>query len=69
VRCSYWPGLASPVPAPIAVNNGTITIAATTPQDQLMFYWAAIGTGTWNAETVAGVNTTTASRSRSGGGG
>jgi hypothetical protein len=50
-------------PSSMTANNGSITIAAVSPQDQLMFYWAAIGTGTWHAETVAGVNSALSSPS------
>jgi hypothetical protein len=47
----------------IAVNGDTVTIAATSEQDQLLFYSAVIGTGTWNPETVAGENTTSSAPS------
>ena len=47
----------------IAVNENTVTIAATGAQGQLLFYYAVIGTGTWNPETVAGDNTTSSAPS------
>ena len=36
------------------VTGNTIDIAAEGPDNSLDFYWAAIGTGTWHSEVVAG---------------
>src|SRR5580693_5891721 len=48
----------------IAANGNTVTIAATSEQGQLLFYYAVTGTGTWSpAETVAAANTTSSAPS------
>jgi hypothetical protein len=50
------PGISSSA-APIAIGDGSMVIAATGLQGQLLFYWAGIGTPgilSFNAETVAG---------------
>jgi hypothetical protein len=51
------PGSTLIVPPSIAVNHGSLTIAAvggTVNQSRLIFYWAASGSSTWHPETVAG---------------
>jgi hypothetical protein len=51
------PGSTIVVPASIAVNHGSLTIAAvggTVNQSRLMFYWASHGASGWHPETVAG---------------
>jgi hypothetical protein len=47
----------------IVVNGDTVTIAVTSEQAQLLFYYAVIGAGTWNPQTVAGANTTSSAPS------
>jgi len=45
-------------PGPSMILNGTtIDIAAMGPANTLDFYWAGIGTGSWNPETVTGTDT------------
>jgi hypothetical protein len=67
-----------PLPAPVlqvdrfppgvAANGNAVDVTYCDTKGQLkflwsMFYWAAIGTGTWHAETVAGANSTLSSPS------
>lgn len=40
------------------VNGDDTDTAVQTPDNGLTFYWAAEGTSTWQAETVAGPGTT-----------
>lgn len=40
--------------ASVALNDGAVTIAVAGAKDRLRFFWAANGSATWPAETVAG---------------